>query len=325
MKTILSLFVGSLVALSSFGSAQAETAWPDKPIKLVIGFEAGGGADQTLLPLKPLLDKELGQPVAFDYKPGADGQLSWELLRRTGADGYTISGLSFPHLPASVVLRNPSYKLEDFAPVGVIASDVPVLFVRNDSRFKNLKDLLDEARANPGKVTLAIGSFSGEHYITALALEQQTGVKFRFVNTRGGGKVLSNILGGHMDVGVARPSVISAVLNEVRGIAVSAESRHPLIPETPTFKEQLPKEVNIPLLRNARGLVVSSAFKNADPEGFTKLVAALKKSAESPEYRAVLERQGLDAIYMGPEEATAYMKEYRATIEKYKSLMEGAN
>lgn len=325
MKTLLSTLIGLALALGNASAALADSAWPQKPLRTVIGFEAGGGADQTLLPLKPLLDKALGQPLAFEYKPGADGQLSWELLQRTGDDGYTISGLSFPHLPASVALRKPSYTLDDFAPVGIVASDVPVLFVRNDSRFKNLTDLLDEARAKPNTVTLAIGSFSGEHYITALALEKQTGVKFRFVNTRGGGKVLSNILGGHMDVGVARPSVISAVLNEVRGIAVSSEDRHHLIPETPTFKEQLPATINIPLLRNARGLVVTKAFKNANPEGFNKLVAALKTSAESAEYKGVLDRLGLDAIYLGPDEATKYMMEYRATIENYKSLLESSN
>lgn len=312
--------LGLVSLLVAGGAARAE--WPERPVEFVIGFAAGGGADQTLLPLKPLLEQRLGQSVLFVYKPGADGQLGWEYLHQRGREGYTIAGLSLPHLPASVVLREPSYGLADLASVGIIASDVPVLFVRKDSPLQNLNDLLAAARERPSEVTLAIGSFSGEHYITTLALEQQTGVKFRYVNTRGGGKVLSNILGGHMEVGVARPSVISGVLSEVRGIAIASAERHRLIPDTPTFEEQLPPEAEIPLLRAARGVVVSRSFKDNDPAGFARLTAAVAEAVRSPEYAAVLERLGLDLVYMPPDEADAYAQDYRGQIEKYRELLE---
>lgn len=310
------------VALATI-SVSANAEWPEKPIKLVIQFSAGGGGDQTLLPLKPLLDEKLGVPFLYTYKPGAGSRIGTELIFADGAEGYTIGGLFLPHLANTTIFAKPKYTIDDFVPLGIISNDVPIWFVKKDSPFNNMNDLIAAAKARPNGVTLAIGSFTGEHYITVALLEEQAGVQFRAVNVKGGSKVMSNVVGGHFEVGVSRPSSILRVRDDIKGIGVVAPKRSSLFPEAGTFDEQLPG-VKIPYLSNARGLIASAAFKRDNPDGFAKLAAAFEGAVKSSEYAKTLDRMGLELSWLGPDEAAAQVKGAFDAMQKYKPLIEAA-
>ena len=301
-------------------SVSANAEWPEKPIKLVIQFSAGGGGDQTLLPLKPLLEEKLGVPFLYSYKPGAGSRIGTEVIFADGADGNTIGALFLPHLANTTIFAEPSYAIDDFAPLGIISNDVPIWFVNKDSPFQNMNDLVAAAKARPNEVTLAIGSFTGEHYITVALLEEQAGVRFRAVNVKGGSKVMSNVVGGHFDVGVSRPSSILRVRDEIKGIGVVAPKRSKLFPEAGTFDEQLPG-VKIPYLSNSRGLMTSAAFRKNNPDGFAKLAAAFEDAVKSDEYAKTLVRMGLELNWSGPDEAAAQVKTAYEAMQKYKPLI----
>jgi tripartite-type tricarboxylate transporter receptor subunit TctC len=320
--TALGPFLAAGLALAAAGPALAE--WPEKPIEIVISFAPGGGMDQTMLPLKPLLEERLGQPVNLNYKPGAGGRIGFETVHMNGKDGYVIGALSEPHFTNSTIFDTPAYTHDDLVPVGIIGRDVPIWFVRKDSPYKDLNDLIAAARARPGEITVATGSFTGEQYLSVAILEEQAGVQFRAVNVGGGGPVMTNVLGGHFDVGVIRPASLSGIADEVRGLAVLATERSPLFPEAQTFREQLPDTIKVPLFSSTRGLMVAREFAEANPAAVAKLEAALEDAVRSPEYQDALARMGFPFEWHGSAEARAEMKETAAAMQKYKPLVEAA-
>jgi tripartite-type tricarboxylate transporter receptor subunit TctC len=315
---LISVFV--LAAVQAVGVAKAE--WPERPLTMVMQFSPGGGLDQVLLPLKPHLEKRLGQPVLYSYKPGAGGRIAWEIMHDK-ADDYTIGGLVTPHLPNSTLFATPKYSIDDFVPVAVIQSDVPIWFVRKDSPFNTMHDLIAAAKKRPGGVTMAIGSFTGEHYISVALVEEKAGVKFRAVNVKGGSKVMSNIVGGHFEVGVSRPASILSIRDEIKGIALLDTKRSELFPEAKTFDEQYPKW-KIPHMTSATGVLAHRAFKEKNPKGFAKLVRVVKESLETPEYQAMLKKSGRSYTYMDPDAAAKLLKDTYETMKAYKPLIESA-
>ena len=324
LKRIQFIGLMCMVFALVIGPAHAATDWPSKPVKVVIVFKPGGGMDQTLLPLKPMIEKRLGQNFLYSYKPGAGGRIGWEVVFASGADGYVIGGLSMPHFVNSTIFAKPKYTFKDLVPVGIQTGDVPIWFVRKDSPLKDMNDLIAEAKKRPGEVKLAIGSFTGEHSITMFLIEKEAGVKFRVVNVGGGSKVMSNIVGGHFDVGVSRPASILGIKDEIRGLGIVSAKRSPLYPDCKTFDEQLPKSIRIPHLRQASGMVVHRKFKESDPEGFKKLADAFKESVHSDQYAKVLERRGTPLTYMDPATAAEFIKDMHAKMKQYKGLVEAA-
>lgn len=322
MKYFLKALVVAGVAIS-MTSAAAQAEWPEKPIKMIIQFSPGGGGDQTLLPLKPLLESRLGTPFLYTYKPGAGSRIGTEVIFADGAEGYAVGGLFLPHFVNTTLFAKPKYTVDDLIPVGLISNDVPIWFVKKDSPFKTMNDLVAAAKKKPGAVTLAIGSFTGEHYITVALLEQQAGIKFRAVNVKGGSKVMSNVAGGHFDVGVSRPSSILRVREQVRGIGIVARKRSKLFPEAGTFDEQLPN-IKIPYLANSRGLLAHAAFKKNNPAGFAKLAKAFEEAVKSAEYAKTLDRMGLELSWKGPEAAAEQIKATYKAMQQYKPLIEAA-
>jgi tripartite-type tricarboxylate transporter receptor subunit TctC len=209
-------------------------------------------------------------------------------------------------------------------PVGIVGRDIPIWFVRNDSPYQNLNDLIEAARERPGEITVATGSFTGEQYLSLAILEDQAGVQFRAVNVGGGGPVMSNVLGGHFDVGISRPASISGIAEEVRGLAVLASTRNDIFPDAQTFSEQLPETISVPLFSSTRGLMVTRTFAEGNPEAMEKLEAALLDAVQTEEYQAALERMGFPFEWHGSVEAAAEMADTNEKMLKYKALVEAA-
>lgn len=316
--TTVSLVLATGLATPAFAE------WPEEPIKIVVSFSPGGGMDQTILPLAPLLQERLGQPVNLEYKAGAGGRIGFEHVFIKGDDGYTIGALSEPHFTNSTIFDTPRYKHDDLVPVGMIGRDVPIWFVRKDSPYENLNDLIEAARERPNEVTVAVGSFTGEQYLSLAILEEQAGVQFRAVNVAGGGPVMSNVLGGHFELGISRPASISGIADEIRGIAVLGAKRNDLFPDTPTFDEQLPDTISVPHFSSTRGLMVTKTFAEANPEAVKRLEAALAEAVADPEYQDALARMGFPFEYKNGAEAAAEMAETAELMQQYRPLVEAA-
>lgn len=321
MNRLLAAVAATVLAV---GTQAAAAAWPEKPINVVLGFAPGGGLDQTLLPLKPLMERRLGQPFLLNYKPGAGGRIGFEFVHLNGADGYTIGALSEPHFSNTVVFEKPRYKVEDMVPLGLIMRDVPIWFVRKDSPFKDMNDLIAEARRRPGQIRVAIGSFTGEHYVSMALVEELAGVKFRPVNVQGGAPVMTNVVGGHFEVGISRPGSITGIKDEIRGLGLVASKRSALFPETPTFDEQLPANIRIPHLSSARGLMVTARFARDNPDGFRRLETAFREAVNSPEFKEHMDRQGLELDWTDGPATAKELQESVKLYTQYKDLVDAA-
>jgi tripartite-type tricarboxylate transporter receptor subunit TctC len=317
----LGLTAGAAVALPQHLSAQA--AWPTRPVGFMIPFAPGGALDQVMLPMKPLLEERLGQSLLYSYKAGASGQLGWEQLVREGADGSAFGAVSQPHLVNTTLFQRTRYTLADFATVAYLTSDVPIWFVRKGSPIKTVKDAIEEARRRPNQVRVAIGSLTGEHFLTLAMVEEKAEVKFRTVNVGGGGRVMTNVAGGHFEVGIIRPASMLPMRDSLDGIGVVAARRSTLFPEAPTFDEMFP-DWKIPHLRSAVGVLAVSAFRDQNHAGWTRLVEAVRDAAHSDAYREALARGGRELDYLGPDEALGFERELVTTMERYRPLIEQA-
>ena len=314
--------IAAATALVLSGPAHAE--WPEKEITLVVPTSPGGAVDQLMLPLKPLLEEELGVSVLLDYRPGGSTQIGSQLVAAKGADGYTIGALLLPHIIGTVTYQTPSYTLDDFAPVGIISGDVPIWFTSKNSPYSDINDVIADAKARPGEVTVAIGTFTGEHYITLVQLQDQGDLDFRAVAVGGGSDVMSGVVGEHFDIGISRPASILSVQDDIKGLGIVASERAALYPDTKTFDEQLPDPFKIAKLRFAVGVMTTATFAEENPDAFQKLVAAVDKAVHTEAYKETLGRRGRDLTYMNPEESQALLDEMTEVMTKYKPLVEAA-
>lgn len=316
------------VAAAGFFSAGASTSamaeWPEREITLVVPFSPGGGVDQLMLPLKPLLEERLGVPVLLDYRGGASGQIGYQAVHARGDDGYTIAALVLPHLVGTFLYQEPTYTPDDFAPVAIISGDVPIWFAHKDAPFDDINDLIAAAREQPGELTVAIGSFTGEHYVTLVQLEDQAEISFRAVNVGGGSEVMSGVAGGHFDVGISRPASIAGVIDDIKGLGLVASDRHGLFPDTMTFAEQLDDAYDIAEMAFAVGVTTTVGFAERDPAAFARLAEAVRDAVHSDAYRASLEQGGRDLTYLDPDAAKRLVDEMTAVMERYQPLVEAA-
>lgn len=321
-RLIGTVAIAAATALALGGPARAE--WPEKEITIVLPTSPGGAVDQLMLPLKPLLEEELGVSVLLDYRPGGSTQIGSQLVAARGGDGYTIGALLLPHIIGTVLYQKPSYTLDDFSPVGIVSGDVPIWFTSKDSPYNDMNDLIADAKKRPGEITIAIGTFTGEHYITLVQLQDQGDLDFRAVSVGGGSDVMSGVVGKHFDVGISRPASILSVKDDIKGLGIVSNERAGFYPDTKTFDEQLTDPFKIAKLRFAVGLMTTSKFAENDPDGFNKLSAALDKAVHTAAYKETLDRAGRDLTYMDPAEAKALMSEMSEVMTKYKPLVEEA-
>ncbi len=304
--------------------ASAETDWPSKPINLVYAFTAGGGTDQMMLPLRPLLEERLGQSILMNYRPGGNGQVGFESVFLAGDDGYTIGILQEPHFTNTTIYQTPRYKHDDMTPVGIINRDVPMWFVSKDSPIQDMNDLIEEARQRPGEVSVAVGNFTSEQYLTLAILEEQAGVEFRPVSVIGGSEPLTNVIGGHMVAGISRPSTAYSLKDDIRAIGVVGSKRSELFPDAQTFDEQLPESIRIPHVSTARGLMVTTTFATENPEAFEKLEAAVRDAVFSDEYKEAMDRLGFAIDWVPSDVARDELNANYQEVQKYKELIEAA-
>jgi tripartite-type tricarboxylate transporter receptor subunit TctC len=295
-------------------------AWPDKRIDLVVPFAAGGGIDQTLLPFARLLEAELGVPVVLVNREGASGQIGWEHVHRLSDPSHTIAALALPHFVNTTIFSNPEYGIDDFVPLGLLVEEVNIWFTHKDAPWKDMRELIADARARPGEITLAISGTSGDNYLSVILTEQEAGVDFRVVNVSGGGQVMTNVAGRQMDVGVSRPGTILALKDELRGLGVATEERVATWPETPTFDEQI-GEYGIPNFRLSRGLMVSAAFVEQNPQAYERLVAAVAKIAAEPGFAEQMEKLGLDVRYLDPDAAAERIRTEADAMATHRELI----
>src|SRR5918999_2039265 len=231
-------FFAALLTIAAF-PVLAQDAYPSKPIRIVVGYSAGGGNDIIVRVMQPEMQKGLGQPVIVENKPGAQSIIAAELAARSAPDGYTIfMGPSGP-----MTINPPTYsKLpyspqRDFAPISMICEFPLLVTVDAKLPIRNVKELIAYAKANPGKSNYA--SSAGIFQITTELFKQRTGTKIEMIPYKSSGESVQAVAAGQVMMTIVDPAPVSGPLKSgmVRGLAVTSPKRHPSWPDLPTMIE----------------------------------------------------------------------------------------
>jgi len=217
------------IAISGCAIAQ----YPAKPIRFIVGFPPGGSADPTTRILGAALAQQLGQPVVVENRPGADGAIAAEALTRLPADGYTIMFGSNSAMTAAVALRkSPAYDpLADFTPISMVGRATVILYSHPSVPGATLKEFIEHARANPGK--LAYGTGNPLSILYNVQLMSSTGISMLHVPYKGEGPLMPDILAGRVHSSFLSTANAISLSKEgkLRPLAVLLEKRSPLLPE----------------------------------------------------------------------------------------------
>jgi len=289
------LFAG-LAAVVALTVCPAQAAYPDRPITLVVPFAPGGGADATGRAIGQYLEKRLKQPVVVVNRGGAGGQIGFTAIAKAKPDGYTIGIITAPNVVVFPLQGPTQYKMSEFALIANLVEDEGMFFVRKDSRFKSIGDLVAYAKANPGKVTVGTTGEGSLPHLAMLALEQKADIRLNAVHYAGAAPTRMAILTGDLDM-----AYVTAVdgagdlrAGSVRALGVTARKRLESMPATATLTEQGYEVVT----SASRGLAAPAGT----PEPVLQLLrSALADAAKDPAFLDAAQKQGMPLNYMDHE------------------------
>ncbi len=294
------------LALLFAGSAFAQS-FPSKPIRVVIPFVAGGSSDIVGRAIASKFQELLGQPGVVENRPGANGAIAAEFVAKADPDGYTIlvGSIGVFSINAALFPDLRYHPVRDFAPITLAVTTPNVLITRPDLASSSMKELVDFAKKNPGRLSYCSSGTGSSDHLTAELLKQMSGTFMLHVPYRGGAACQTDLMGRQVDLSFQN---LGAVTNYIRGnrmkaLAVTARTRHPQLPDVPTVAE-----AGFP------DLVVTSWQAAAAPartprEVVAKLNDAAVKALRSPDINARMNQIGFDVVAGTPDEFGRFMQE----------------
>lgn len=302
MKQIARIATAALAALGLY-ALPAAAEYPERPINVLVGFPPGGNVDITIRNAQPFLEKYLGGQIVVVNKPGAAAALAYTEAANAKPDGYTLAMTSLPGGLATQFGTERRYDVDSFEWIANFTEEPFTFFVQPDSPFKTMQDMLDAAKANPGKITLAgAGSFGSPH-LGLLAFERLAGVKFTWVPMQGSAPMRTAVLGGHVDGGLTSTSVsmIMHVEKQVRVLGTMSNERWDLVPDVPTTAE-----IGYPIEWTAsRGL---KAPKGTPRDIIAKIEEASRKTLEDPAFIKTMEKERVMLRFIGYDGYQKYVE-----------------
>jgi tripartite-type tricarboxylate transporter receptor subunit TctC len=311
-----SISLAFALGLMLLGQAHAQTAWPAKPIRLIVGFAAGGSTDVTARIIAQALSDRLGQPVVVENRGGAGGNIGADAVAKADADGYTLLMAT-----SSTFAANPNlYKSlpfdvqKDFAPITVTAFIPNLLVVNPAVPANNVADFIAYLKANPDKLNFASAGNGTSQHLSGELFNSLAGVRMTHVAYRGGAPAVSDLLGGQVQV-IFAPlvEVIQQVRAEkLKALGITTAKRSPLLPEVPTIRESLPGyEVAL-----WNGLLAPAKTPS---DIIDRINRATIEALRSSEVKAKLAEQGSEPVGNTPAEFKAFIE---SELVKWRRLVE---
>lgn len=228
-------------AIASFAVPAGAQTWPSQPITMIVPFSAGGGSDPVARLLAEGLGKSLGQPVLVEFRPGGSATVGTNLVAQAKPDGYTIMlSPNTPVVNVKYTIPNLPYDVEDLVPITQV-TDASVMMVANTGFAPNtFQEVLDYAKANPGKVNLAIQGTGGVSHFAASMIESRLGIEFNKVPYKGAGDMMSDMLSGVVDIGFGFPTgFLSGVdAGKLKFVVSLASEQAKSLPNVKTTKQE---------------------------------------------------------------------------------------
>lgn len=315
MRRLFSLAL-TLGAVLLATAAQAQTPWPTKPIKILVGYAAGGSTDVTARIIAQALSERLGQPVIIENRPGAAGNIAAEAAAKADPDGYTLNMST-----SSTFATNPSlYKTlpfnvqTDFEPIALTAFIPNLLVVNPAVPANNVAELIAYLKANPDRVNFGSSGNGSSQHISAALFNALAGVQMAHISYRGGAPAVTDLLSGQVQV-IFAPlvEVLQHVRAEkLRALGITTVKRSSLLPDVPTIAETLPGYE----VRLWNGLLAPA---KTPPDIIDRINRATTDALRSNEVKAKLAEQGSEPVGNSPAEFKAFID---AELVKWKRLVE---
>ena len=312
-RAVLRAFILALTLTGCVGaSAQS---WPARPVKIVVPSPPGDGSDVTARAVADKLAAALGQPFIVENKPGAGGVVGAEQVAHAAPDGYTlIMGNAGSHGINAAVYTHLNYDVvRDFAPISLIAQSPNVLVANEDAPFKTVKDLIDQARAKPGKIDFASGGQGSSAHMSMELFEYLTHTSLNHIPYKGATPALTDIIAGTIPVMFVNlpPAMGHIRSGKVRALAVTTARRWSALPDVPTVAES-----GVPGFETVAwfGLLAPAATPKPIID---QLAARIEAIVQMPDVRARIEATGAQAVGSTPEQFAARIHD---DVDKWKRV-----
>jgi tripartite-type tricarboxylate transporter receptor subunit TctC len=308
---------GALVAGLAFAVVAAAQQFPSKPIKIVIPFVPGGPSDTVGRAIGSKFQEYLGQPAVVENRPGANGSIAAEFVAKADPDGYTIlvGSIGVFSINAALFKDLRYHPVRDFAPITLAVTTPNVLVTKTAYPAKSVKELLDDMRKRPGKVSFGSSGTGSSDHLTLELFKQLTNTDGIHVPYKGGAAVVTDLLGGQVDASFQNLGTVATQIKagKIRPLAVTAKARNSQIPDVPTMAE-----AGLPDLVVTSWQAAGAPIKTPR-EIVAKLNDAAVRALRSPDVRERLVAIGFDVVASSPEEFGAFMK---AEVDRWTRVVE---
>ncbi|MCY0967074.1 tripartite tricarboxylate transporter substrate binding protein [Parathalassolituus penaei] len=301
----------STIAALAFAAAPAFAAeYPSKDIQGIIQWGAGGSTDAVMRAVSPHAEKVLGTDIVLTNKTGGVGAIAMKYVNAKKGDGYTLlMGAENPQMYKVLDLANIDYN--DMIPVSILARGTPIFVARNDAPYNNMQEMIDYAKANPGKVKVGSTGPGGLTSIVMAMVDSQVKLDVTSIPYDGDGPALTALQGGAIDV---MPSVLGASIEHVKAgrmkvIGLMDETPHPLLPGIDPITKTLPGLEKLLPWGPFFGVFVKA---DTPADVVTKLSTAFNESAQQPDFKALMDSRGFTLMGISGKEAQDFLTAYRS-------------
>lgn len=296
-----------LAATLAFATiAHGQDVYPSRPVTMIIPFPPGGVADLTARAVAPAMERALRQPIVAVNRTGAGGEVGYEAAAKARPDGYTLlmalSSVTIAPESHRLFDRQPKYEMNQLAPIALLSADPTILVVRADSPYRSVRDFVEAAKANPGKINYSSSGVYGTLHVAMEMLAHAAGVKLFHVPYQGAGPAVTALLGGQVEALASGPSAVIAHIKsgKLRALAGWGGKRLAALPELPTFKE---------LGFDVEFYIWAGMFAPAGtPEPAMKTLRdAARQAANDPDFKTTMERLATPIAYLDAPEFAAFV------------------
>ncbi len=314
MKCIASSALSFLIVLAP-GMVQAQDAWPERTITLVVPYAPGGYTDLVGRLTARYVEKALGKPVVVENRPGAGGIVGTQAVATAAPDGYTFCVCSVGAVSVAPFAQKLGYDpIQDLAPVGIVSTIVQAVIVKKDLPVKTMAELVSYAKANPGKLNYGSSGAGGlTHYAVEL-FQARTGTSVVHIPFKGGAPATAAVVSGEIDFAFANmtDALPQIEAGTVRGLAVTSLERSPYFPDLPSVHEAA---VPTFIVETWNGIIAPS--KTPEPV-IRKLSEILIKMADDAEVKEAMRRGGASTVKTTPEQ---YRSQIQQEMTQWKPLI----
>lgn len=306
-----------VVLLAAYGHAAAQV-FPQRPVRFIVPYSPGGGADALARIITRGLATRWSQPVIIDNRPGGDATIGVQLTAQAPADGHTMVLIITSHAVHPSIKKLPYDLTRDFAPISNVLEGPAILVVNPSLKVNSVKELISVAKAREGQLNFGAPGVGGPGHLSGIMFNHLAGVKTTHVPYRGASAVITGLLSGEVDFmfATALSGMPHIKSGKVKALAVTGAKRSPIAPELPTMIESG--------LKNFESVTWYGVLTRAGtpPPLVEKIAADILAVVKTPEATQQLTSQGVEIVGMGPKQFTAYLS---SEIKKWAVIAKQAN